>query len=384
MNDEIKTDELTLGQITADPEVQPRVKLNDRAVTRYQTDMQHGVVFMAIVVFFDGAKYWLADGFHRLAAAKLAGLKTIRAEIRDGSRDDALEFANNANATHGLPLTNADKRRIVDRMMRSRKWNEKSDKAIAKVAGVSDRFVASRKKKLPANGSQTRRRVTRMGTTFEMEVSKIGQAQKNRATAKEAAADAAAAPQEQAKQTPTQGDQSAPADEGFSSTTPIGAQPKQSEGSQLAAASRPVEDVDAPDPGGEAVQPSDPQDSGAPAQPALGILLLAPPVTDSALLSTAKAEFLDEDGSPIVGRLLILLDDDGQSDGFGVLNTATGTLAKIGFPHAFRLQDIHGERRGMWAAIATTDTDETNPRDVLQRLLTATRGSVKEIQVGGK
>ena len=42
MTDEIETKDLSLDQITADPTVQPRTKLNPSAVTRYQADMMDG------------------------------------------------------------------------------------------------------------------------------------------------------------------------------------------------------------------------------------------------------------------------------------------------------------------------------------------------------
>ena len=35
----------------------------------------------------------LADGYHRVAAARRRGLETIEAEVRPGSRQDALRYA---------------------------------------------------------------------------------------------------------------------------------------------------------------------------------------------------------------------------------------------------------------------------------------------------
>lgn len=48
-----------------------------------------GVVFPPIV-FFDGADYWLADGFHRLIAAEELGLTEFDADVREGTRRDPL------------------------------------------------------------------------------------------------------------------------------------------------------------------------------------------------------------------------------------------------------------------------------------------------------
>ena len=64
-------------------------------------------------VFFDGEVYWLADGFHRCHAAIAAGIEEIAAEAREGGRRDAILHAVGANATHGRPRTNEDRRRAV-------------------------------------------------------------------------------------------------------------------------------------------------------------------------------------------------------------------------------------------------------------------------------
>jgi len=66
-----------------------------------------------VVVFFDGKRYYLADGHHRLAAAIQAGCQEIRVDIRKGTREEAIRFACGANSAHGLRRTNGDKRNSV-------------------------------------------------------------------------------------------------------------------------------------------------------------------------------------------------------------------------------------------------------------------------------
>lgn len=86
---------------------------------------------------------WLADGFHRVAAAKQAGLADIEAIVHDGGRREALLHAVGANARHGLRRTNADKRRAVEMMLADPEWCARSDNWIAGKCGVSHTFVGT-------------------------------------------------------------------------------------------------------------------------------------------------------------------------------------------------------------------------------------------------
>ena len=101
-------------------------------------------------VFGSSGQYWLADGFHRLAAAKLTGLEVIPAIVKPGTRRDALLFATAANATHGLRRTNSDKRRAVETLLQDPEgeWSQWGDRRIADHVGVSHTFVANRRKQL--------------------------------------------------------------------------------------------------------------------------------------------------------------------------------------------------------------------------------------------
>jgi hypothetical protein len=97
--------------------------------------------FPPIVVFQDGDKYVLADGFHRLAAARKNGFKEILAEIRPGKQIDALRYALSANTGAGLARTYKDKRRSVALAMVH--WSDLSTREIARICAVSDPFVTT-------------------------------------------------------------------------------------------------------------------------------------------------------------------------------------------------------------------------------------------------
>jgi ParB-like chromosome segregation protein Spo0J len=104
--------------------------------------MREGMKFPPIVVFFDGKEHWLADGFHRLAAAKKAGFKEIAARVINGSVREAVLFAVGANKRHGLRRNNEDKRRCVLKLLNDKEWAGRGNRWVAETAGVSHPFVA--------------------------------------------------------------------------------------------------------------------------------------------------------------------------------------------------------------------------------------------------
>jgi hypothetical protein len=104
--------------------------------------MAAGAKFPPVIVFHDGTNYWLADGFHRLEAWKRNGVGSVKAEVKEGSRIDALKFAFGANSSHGLRMTNEDKRNAVkiayDNRIDLGLGEVPSAGLVAKMAGVSD------------------------------------------------------------------------------------------------------------------------------------------------------------------------------------------------------------------------------------------------------
>jgi len=72
--------DLPLDSINVYGGTQARVATNDDAIASYADEMSQGAVFPPIVVYFDGATHWLADGFHRYLAAKRIERPAISAE----------------------------------------------------------------------------------------------------------------------------------------------------------------------------------------------------------------------------------------------------------------------------------------------------------------
>lgn len=147
-----KSLDIPVSSVRATHDTQVRVAMSDTKVEEYAELMRDGVVFPAIDVIFDGSEYWLASGFHRLAAAKVNRAETIRAHVRPGVKRDALLFAAGANRDHGLPMSIADKRRAVSLMLDDPEIAEIltdpdddtwSARKIAKHIGVSHPFVSN-------------------------------------------------------------------------------------------------------------------------------------------------------------------------------------------------------------------------------------------------
>lgn len=142
--------------------------LNTETVTRYADAYRDGAELPPIVVFEDRTQdaggddvtYHLADGHHRVAAARKAELVEINALVKKGTRRDAVLYAAGANGAHGLPLTNEDKRRIVTTVLADDEWATWSDNEIARRCHVSPRFVA---KMRPAAGAKTSERIDKNG-----------------------------------------------------------------------------------------------------------------------------------------------------------------------------------------------------------------------------
>ena len=182
---------LNLHSIRIDGGTQSRAELNNTTVEEYTEAMLEGAAFPPIVVFFDGASYWLADGFHRYFGADHAGIEEVEAEVRQGTQQDAQLFSFGVNAAHGLRRTNADKRKAVTGALQHAVSGQWSDNKIAKHCGVSDKTVAAVRKSIfgnsedappsagaaichPLTDAPTQRTVTRNGTTYTQNTANIG------------------------------------------------------------------------------------------------------------------------------------------------------------------------------------------------------------------
>jgi hypothetical protein len=122
---------IEISRIRRDGGTQQRAGTDKHVVRRYAAAIRAGDPFPPVRLVFDGADYWLWDGFHRMEAHEVAGLTDILADVMVGTRQDAVWASFSANADHGLARTPADVRRILYRIFSDPMWKTKSQRDIA-------------------------------------------------------------------------------------------------------------------------------------------------------------------------------------------------------------------------------------------------------------
>jgi len=140
---------VSAAQLEVDPEIQIRVSgLDLDRVEQYRRAMHAGDEFPPVVAFWDGDVLRLADGFHRIEALPSTQV-TVRAEIRTGGYEATAEYAATCNATHGLPMTSADKKAAVTRLLYLHE--DLPSREIARRVGCSHPFVEKIRKAIGAD-----------------------------------------------------------------------------------------------------------------------------------------------------------------------------------------------------------------------------------------
>ena len=133
-----------VDNINRSASTQARVSLDESVLAEYTTAWREKAEFPPVVVFQESSVsdvYWLGDGFHRVEAARIAGVGMVSADIRKGGQREALLFAAGANSAHGLRRTQADKRRCVELLLADSEWVKWSNVRIAKACAVSEQLV---------------------------------------------------------------------------------------------------------------------------------------------------------------------------------------------------------------------------------------------------
>jgi hypothetical protein len=166
--------QVSLASIETGPACQTRVRIRSGVVRDYARAMSEQIRagslrFPAVVLFQDAEHYWVGDGFHRLLAAREAGLTEFPADVRPGTLRDALLFAISCNAEHGLPRNKGDKGKAVALLLADPEWSQWNDREIARRCQASQAYVTKLRRKLTDNSYQMGpRKVKRGDTVYEM------------------------------------------------------------------------------------------------------------------------------------------------------------------------------------------------------------------------
>jgi hypothetical protein len=201
---------ISLSSITLDPAIQCRTKVDMPTVAKYAEAMRQRANFPPIIVYKIGAIYLLAAGWHRYHARKQAGWSEIWAEIRIGTRKDAVRCALQADHDHGLPLSNRDKRRLVEVALRE--FPRNADGLIAEHCRVSAPFVGKIRRELKTVSS-SEPRTGRDGKTRKMPKPRAGGTSNSSSTAGDGAKSAAGRPSSASGAKETAGDEFTPGQE---------------------------------------------------------------------------------------------------------------------------------------------------------------------------
>ena len=188
--DGVETVMVPLERIPTDEGVQMRVKFRAKVVREYAAAMKEqlaegGVRFPPVVVFSEGANYWLADGFHRVLAGRAAGLAAMAAEVRPGSLRDAVLFGISANQGHGLAPSAGDKRKAAALLLADPEWGQWSDREIGRRCQVHHNTVSRMRRSLSGefiqidstvsgNDRMSERKVKRGASIYVMKSAAIG------------------------------------------------------------------------------------------------------------------------------------------------------------------------------------------------------------------
>ena len=165
---------LPLNQIHVDAKLRMRARPDPGQAAKFARGLAAGEQFPPVMVYHDGSTHWLADGFQRYEAHRLAAQTEIVCEVRRGGFRDALLCACGADVVHGRRRTNADKRLAVSTVLADPEWSRWSDREIARMCAVSNMFVGKVRAKLAADRPQLGnpiRRIVRGDKVYEMDTS---------------------------------------------------------------------------------------------------------------------------------------------------------------------------------------------------------------------
>ncbi len=130
-----------------------RQAVDEGAVADYARCMKSGTALPPVLVYDAGECLLLVDGLHRVIATRTNGHLSILAEVRTGSRCDAIWEGCAANKRNGLRRTNLDKRRAVELALMHPRGRRLSNRQLAGHCGVHHHTVGRIRSRLELSGA---------------------------------------------------------------------------------------------------------------------------------------------------------------------------------------------------------------------------------------
>ena len=186
---------LSLAKIDRDADFQARAQLSEEAIVDYCELVRDGIELPPIIVFRQGAKYRIGDGWHRFWTYDRCGETEIPADIRPGDERDAALFAAASNWLHGVRRTPADKRLCVGILLDNPDCAQWSSRMIAEHCHLSATFVEKiRKERKPDDTTVTASSCDSGEDTATAEPPRVGKDGKKRRVARKKAGQSDPAP----------------------------------------------------------------------------------------------------------------------------------------------------------------------------------------------
>lgn len=142
---------LEICRITADARLQHRVELDLEYVDEMVEKLRENERFdlPAVVILKDADDiHWLADGFSRLEAYKIAKRSVIPAEVHCGDFRAAWKYSLGVNAVHGSRRKTLEIRAILDKCFSDDELSKLTDAQLASLVCVSRGVVTKYRKSL--------------------------------------------------------------------------------------------------------------------------------------------------------------------------------------------------------------------------------------------
>jgi len=174
---------IPLNQIEMSAGTQIRFQIDEETVLEYAQDLKNGDEFPPVVAFYNGKKYYLADGFHRCLAHQKNKKRSIKAEVRKGRLKDAVLYAASSNTRHGLKRTREDKRRSVEILLKDKEWRRWSNREIAKHCKVDHKTVGKIRNELSGEFPQIEKRKVKRGDSIYLQKTSKKSSKKKKSSA---------------------------------------------------------------------------------------------------------------------------------------------------------------------------------------------------------